>query len=355
MIALIFCGDLKFCPYIKRYIERIEKHNAEYNVYFWNRGNFDLELPSNYYYCNLQSELSNGKLKKFVDFIGFRKWLIKELEIAKPEKIVALSTLTGIILGSTLYKGDAEYVFDIRDYSYEHIPIFYNIEKKVIKHSYFTAISSKGFETFLPNNNYVIAHNFNRADIMDYCVMNKSSGVINFVWNGVVRYFEYQKQYLDALKNDDRFQIIFHGDGPDLDNYIKYCNNNNFKNVCFTGSYDNSKKSEILSNAHILNNCYGYLFNAGNRLKHAVSNRFYDGLIYRIPQLVEPVGYKSKWVLDSGVGTSMPVDDNFADCLYEYYRSIDCNEFNKQCEKELQKVIAEDDEYISKIDMFIEG
>ena len=49
MIGLVFCGDLKYCPYIRRYIERLELASKDYKVYFWNRGGFDLDLPSNYY------------------------------------------------------------------------------------------------------------------------------------------------------------------------------------------------------------------------------------------------------------------------------------------------------------------
>ena len=32
MVALVFCGDLKYCPYITRYIERLEQNNVKYKV-----------------------------------------------------------------------------------------------------------------------------------------------------------------------------------------------------------------------------------------------------------------------------------------------------------------------------------
>lgn len=355
MIALIFCGDLKYCPYIKRYIERIEECNEEYCVYFWNRGNFSLELPSNYHYYNAASDLKSTKAKKFIDFMGYRKWLTKELKVCNPDKIIVLSTLSGIILGKKLYKGKARYIFDIRDYSYEHIPFFYYIEKKLIQNSYFTAISSEGFKCFLPKNEYVIAHNFNRGDINGEWSMKKTEGVINIVWNGVVRYFDYQKRYLDALKNDERFNIIFHGDGPDLKRYMKYCEDNNFSNVRFTGAYDNSKKAELLENAHILNNCYGYLSSRDKCLKNAISNRFYDGLIYHIPQLVESQGFKTNWVVSEQLGINYNADCMLADKLYDYYWSIDTKEFDESCSKNLQSVIEEDNKYIEKIDMFVKG
>jgi len=353
MIALVFCGDIKYCPYINRYIERLEKANIDYRVYFWNRSNFELNLSKHYVYYDKASALTHGKIQKLYDFIKFRKWLIRQLSMNCHERIIALSTLTGVILGKHLYAKKRKYIFDIRDYSYEHIKPFYFVEKKVIENSDFTAISSAGFKSFLPDHDYVIAHNFNRNDIIENFKFRKKSGKINFVWNGVIRYFEYQRYYLDALKNDSRFNIVFHGDGPELDIFKEYCATNGFNNVFFTGSYNNSNKAELLKDAHILNNCYGYTQNAGNKLKYAVSNRFYDGMIYHIPQLVEPEGYKPEWANRSGIGVSFLPNEGFADKLYAYYQNLDCTFFDIACDRELEQVVNDDNRYIEMIDEFI--
>lgn len=353
MIALVFCGDLKYCPYISRYIERLEKANVDYKVYFWNRGKFSLNLDEHYVFFDEGSDLNSGKVQKLFGFVRFRNWLIKQLKENNHDKVVALSTLTGVFLGRYLYRKKGRYIFDIRDYSYEHITPFYHIEKKVIENSAFTAISSAGFKAFLPEHDYMIAHNFNRNDIVEGARFSEAKGPINYVWNGVVRYFEFQKAYLDALKNDPRFNIVFHGDGPELDMYKQYCSTNRFQNVLFTGSYNNSEKASLLRNANILNNCYGYTQGAGNKLKYAVSNRFYDGMIYHIPQLVEPEGYKPEWAEKAGIGVSFPPHQGFADKLYKYYMSINAETFDEACETELKRVISEDDKYIRMIDEFI--
>lgn len=353
MIALVFCGDLKYCPYINRYIERLENAHVEYKVYFWNRSKFELQLSDRYVYYDLGSELTGGKVHKLLDFIKFRKWLIRQLKKNHHEKIIALSTLTGVFLGDFLYKKKGNYIFDIRDYSYEHIKPFFAMEKKVIENSAFTAISSAGFKAFLPDHGYIIAHNFNRNDIIDGAKFKKAKDKINFVWNGVVRYFAFQRYYLDALKNDPRYNIVFHGDGPELNMYKEYCAENGIRNITFTGAYNNADKEELLKEAHILNNCYGYTQNAGNKLKYAVSNRFYDGMIYHIPQLVEPEGYKPAWANTAGIGVALPPDAGFADKLYEYYQKIDARSFDLACNVELQRVIDEDNRYVEMIDKFI--
>lgn len=354
MIAIVFCGDLKYCPYINRYLDVIEKNKKEYCVYFWNRGGYEIEEKDQYKFYNSFSALNKNKVHKLFDFIKFRKWLLATLKNDKPDKLIILSTLTGVILASYLFKQKNKYIFDIRDYSYEKIKIFYIIEKQIINHSYRTVISSKGFKSFLPEHDYIIAHNFNRRDIKSKYYFTKKDAPIKFVWNGVMRYFNFQSMYLDKLKNDKRFLIIYHGDGPELDRYKEYARNNGIHNIVFTGEYDNANKEYLLSDAQILNNCYGYKYNAGDKIKHAVSNRFYDGIIYHIPQLVETGGFKAKWVMKSGIGVCLPLDDNFADALYEFYMNIDTERFNKACDDELQSVLEEDNLYIKQIKRFIE-
>ena len=167
MVSLIFCGDLRFCPYVKRYTERLDLANCPYEVLFWNRSGSELELPSNYYWFNTPSDEAQNKISKLFDFIKFRKWVKKHLKKHKCDGIVVLSTLPGILLFDVLKRFKKKYIFDIRDYSYEHISFFKKIEEKVIDNSYFTSISSKGFQAFLPEHKYVIAHNFNRGEIIE--------------------------------------------------------------------------------------------------------------------------------------------------------------------------------------------
>ena len=79
---------------------------------------------------------------------------------------------------------------------------------------------------------------------------------IRLVWLGVVRYFDHQVKIIDKLRNDQKFHIIYHGSGPDLDKLKVYCKSNKINNVEFTGAYDNRIKAKLLSEADILNNSY---------------------------------------------------------------------------------------------------
>lgn len=353
VIALIFFGDLKYCPYLNRYTERLDLLDKKYEVLFWNRSGDKLVLPDNYFYYEEKSDLTKNKFNKFFDFVKARNWFIKRLEKTKPDKVIFLSTLSAIFLADYIINSKIKYILDIRDYSYENIKIFAFLEKKLIKNSCFTAISSEGYINFLPKHNYIIAHNFNRADLLHKKKYNKNKNIpVRILFNGVIRFFNWQKQYLDALKNDNRFKLIYYGEGPELELYKNYSKLNNILNIEFKGPYENKNKHLILNEADIINNTYGNIYNI-TKTKYAISNRFYDGLIFHIPQLVEPDGFKTSLILKNRIGTNLSVNPNFANELYDYYMNIDENKFDNDCNNALEKILLEDIRYIEQIDNFI--
>ena len=60
MITLIFHGDIKYCPYAKRYIERLKKRHIEYCVLFWNRSGDVLDLGKEYICFEKKSDIAKN-------------------------------------------------------------------------------------------------------------------------------------------------------------------------------------------------------------------------------------------------------------------------------------------------------
>ena len=92
----------------------IGKNNVEYDVLFWNRSNEELCIPGNYRYCAVASEEEQWFATKLLDFAKFRFWLKKQLRARKYEKLIILSTLSGMILSDVLLRCKGKYFFDIR-------------------------------------------------------------------------------------------------------------------------------------------------------------------------------------------------------------------------------------------------
>ncbi len=354
MIGVIFIGDLKYCPYLDNYTKYLDKHKIEYEVLYWQRDVIDQAAPSNYIPFKYKSKLNQSFCQKMKGFIRFRHWVKKRIATRKYSKLILLSTLSGMIIPDVLKDYKDNYIFDIRDYSYESFYLFKKLESKLIEQSYFTAISSPKFKDFLPKSNkYILNHNINLSAEPNHKFEKVNKKRLNFVWAGAIRYLEHQKKILKQLGNDNRFNIIYHGVGSDYEALRNYSIQSNIQNVTFTGVYHNKDKEKLLANADILNNSYD---NEEQQLKtkFAISNTFYDGITLKIPQLVETGSYKEILVNQYQIGKALDVNkDSFASELFEYYHSIDTNQFNKNANQLYTKYAKEQEKYYSKIEEFI--
>lgn len=360
MIGIVHIGNIEYCPYLEKYTRVLEENNLKYEVLFWNREESQKEYLSNYIPFNKKMKNRKKKIYKVFYFIQFRKWMKKHILNGKYDKLIILDTLSGILISKELVNEFAgKYIFDIRDYSYEKFKLFYKREEKIIHHSYFACISSEGFKIFLPQNyDYLIVNNFNYNDIVmaksKFCRKKSYGETINFVWIGSVRYYNHQINIINRLANDSRYNIIYHGIGPDLERLKEYVKMNKVQNVTFTGKYSNNEKISLLLSADIIHNSYD--IKMGHEVKYAISNKYYDGIIYKTPQFVESNTFKSNKVESSGVGIALDTfKEDFANTLYAYYFNIDEDKFNKNCEKELSNILKEDKIYLDKIREFVLG
>ncbi len=356
MVGVVFIGDMTYCPYSERYLEILEKYSIEYEVLYWNRSGTEIDRPTNFISYSLRSELKSNKFRKIKDFYRYYEWLRVELKEKKYDKLILLSTLSGfIVLPQLLKKYKRKYIFDIRDYSYENNKLYFLVEKWIIENAYFTCISSSKFRVFLPKDSeYVLTHNFSPIEINGTIKFKKKivNDILNVVWIGSVRYLEYQKFILDSLGNDKRFRIIYHGTGPELQDYKDYISAQSYDNVFFTGKYVNVDKAKLLKDADIINNAYGK--DNETAIKYAVSNKYYDGIIYGIPQIVESGSFKEKLIKENNLGISINnPNDNLADLLYEYYYSIDEVKFNETREALIKKILVEDKVFTEGVKSFL--
>jgi hypothetical protein len=358
MVGIVFIGNIEYCPYLKKYEQALIENNVKYEVLFWNRENSKDKYPDNY--LSFEKKMNNRKKKisKLLYFLQFALWLKRRIKSGEYDKLIILDTMSGMLLSKELLsKYKNKYIFDIRDYSYEKLRPFFKLEEKIINLSYFTCISSEGFKSFLPKDyQYILAHNFNYSDLLNNKEKSfskkKYGSKLNLVWIGSVRYYEHQATIINKLGNDRRFQIVFHGTGPDLERLQSYVEKKKIKNIKFTGKYNNDEKNSLLSNADIINNSYD--INIGEEVKYAIANKFYDGMVYRVPQLIEVGSYKQQKVEELSVGIGYDVNENdFPDKLYNYYFNIDERKFNENCTNELEKVLKDDQTYLRKIKEFI--
>lgn len=351
-------GDIKYAPFIEKYTQIFTENDIEYEIIFWNRDADEKDVPVNCKAYRNHMKLDLPKRKKIKGFWGFRnfcKFCIKENGY---DKLVILTTLSAFfVFDILLHKYRKKYLFDIRDFSYENIRLFKVIENRLIKNSEYTIISSPYFKEFLlKGHDYIVCHNHNKQDdLVEKVVKIRKESKINVGFVGALRYFEHQKYIIDALANDDRFLLSYYGTGPQLDRFKKYKADKNIKNMFLYGGFNNQNIGEILKQVDILNNSYGYAdsrFSA--EIHYAMSNKYYSGLQWAIPQLVETDSCKCKRVESLNLGIGIDIKDTeFADKLYQYYLTYDEDLLRKEAAAELKRINEEEKVFYSSVKEFI--
>lgn len=339
--CIIAFANLRVTPYINNYIDLMKKNNIDFDIILWNRElaeEKEIDGCTIYSYNKRQDETRN-LLVKVIPMLSYGAFVKKVLRKNKYDTVIVLTSLLGVLLESYLSKKYLKrYIFDIRDYSYEHIKWYYNKMDSLMKNSALNVISSKEFMTFLPKRKYRVIHNCNFEEIPQNA-FKKKTGALRIEFVGVIRYFSECKKLLDKIKNNNRFIFSFHGSGSDAEKIQNYCIDEDIKNVEFHGRYSPSEKAEIIEHSDFIFNAYG---NDRIEIRYALSNKYYDSIYYKKPLIVNPDTTMAE--ASKGIAFECDYEGDTASKLLKWYDDIDENEFNRICEDYLKKAIEENKE-----------
>ena len=352
MIGIIYAGQIELSPFVKKYIEIMNRENIPYEIVHWNRSGIKMPDDDKNFTFYQKVERYGRISGKILPFISFRRFAKKIMKERNYEKLIVLTTQTAVLLPELVCgKYKDRYFFDYRDTSYEYIKLYKSFVDKVIERSRFTAISSPGFKEYLTDKKeLIIAHNF-QYDYYNSRVLKceKSfSGKIIIGYIGYLREYDYLIELTEKFGADSRFEFHVHGSGDCVDRLSDY--SKGFKNIKVFGAYDERDKMNIIDSFDMI--CYNYPYNFVNY--PAVANKFYDGLIRKKPMFGNLDTYSGKLIDENCLGISLAENEEYiTDKIYDYYKSFDEGEFSENCEAVLKKVIKEDRYYTEKIQEFV--
>lgn len=198
-----------------------------------------------------------------------------------------------------------------------------------MNHSSKIAISSPGFKKVLPTGfNYIVSHNlpgsffYEGAHRMTRTSPFKKSNIL-ISTIGAIRDFDANMELVKSLANDDEITIKFFGKGSE--NIKKL--SENIKNVECHGYYNKDEESELVVNSDFLNIYYPEIISHST----ALSNRFYNALIFRRPMIVRAKSIQGDLVEKYNLGLSVANCENLKFKIHEYVRSFDFQHFSNQC------------------------
>lgn len=347
-VLLLGFGKIAYMPYMNFYLDALCEKDVQFELIYWDRdGKPDAEVPQRIskaykFEAHLEEQLPFKRKLRY--FAKYRKFARNVLKHNKYDRIIVLHTTPGLTLLDYLvrnYRG--RYLLDFRDVSYEYIPVYRKLVGILSKNSAVTFVSSNAFRKFLPSEENVLTiHNY-LEDSLNHIMLRKQEtrerDVIRISYWGLVRQVDVNKRLMDALGNDSRFELHYFGrmqqDGRDMEQYAR---SKKYNNVFFHGAYMPTDRYEFAKNTDMIHNVY----DCGHTTGNAMGNKYYDGIIFGIPQICTEGSHMGDVVKERQVGISVSLDCNdLADELWTYYHNIDWQGFEIKCETALKNVLNE--------------
>lgn len=358
-ICIIGFSSISHMPYLKHYTKILEELKYGFDIIYWDRFNISdsftsIALDNKYVYQEflLDEESIN---KKIFAFFRYKKFLKKIIQENNYEKLIILTTIPSLLIYSIIRKKKYRnnYILDIRDYSYEKFKLYKLIERKIVKHSFFTAISSPGFLNFLPKTNkYVLSLNYYGHEQKKYIQISENDK-ITITYIGSISYFDENVKFLNLFANNTKYKIKYIGEGPSSNKLKDYCVAKKYLNVEFNPRYSPSDKFKFYEETNLIYNLYG---NKNNLVIYAISNKLYESAIFYKPILVSPNTQMEKEAVENGFGFTIELNDkNAPDKLYNWYVNLDTIKLKLDCNNYLKKVRSINDLFYDKLRKFLIG
>lgn len=355
MVGIIIAAPIELSPFSKKYIKVLEEKNIPYEIVQWHRNNDRVADEDGVYTYFERTERYGRLASKIMPFLNFRKFAKRIIKQRKYDRLIILTTQTAIVLYDLLLskKYRKRYFFDYRDTSYEYIGFYKRLIDKLILNSYETCISSYGFKKYLTDKKeLLIAHNFQDKYYQGRalkCSERKNGEKLIMGYIGYLREYEYIKKLVDIFGRDKRFEFHIHGSGDSEKELFEYAKQ--YENVYVYGAYDEADKMAIVDSFDMI--CYNYPYSFVNY--PAIANKFYDGMIRKKPMFCNIATFSGELVQKYGLGISLAEDDaEITDKVFAYFENFNREEFEKNCEEFLTKVLSEDEIYVKKIAEFLE-
>lgn len=348
-ILLMGFSKIKLMPYLNFYLENIDTARHQVHVLYWNR---DLkeertahlkDVTLHEFRCYQEDYVS--PLSKIGSFLKYRRYAKSILKSHSFDRVVALHTMPAVLLGDVLRRNyDGRYLFDYRDVTYERIAPFRKLIHSLVCHSAATFVSSDGFRKYLPQDQTDKIHTSHNllADSLLHRDEKRENGVpsskLRIAFWGYIRDTAVNKQIIARLAADDRFELHYYGRENQISRELAdFAQENGGENVFFHGEYKPEDRYRFVRQTDVIHNIY-----TAKTSVDAMTNKYYDGIIFRIPQICMSDTFMGSAALRSQVGiTADPYAPDFSERLWNYYQNLDRAAFDTSCDRELTRVLTE--------------
>lgn len=351
-IALLLCSNLEKAQYLYKYVKILDSMKCDYDIIYWNRKLSSYKIKCTGNLISFDKKIDSFKplflkISKYFSFIIFIHKIIRE---NKYDKIIFLTTPSIICAADLCFgKYKKKYIFDFRDLTKEYIFLYKKIVQKLIHNSEVFVISSPGYKKEFELEKYILCHNsygkiFYKKDLQ----LNRKK-IIKVVYWGVVRQVEYNKEICKLFGNDERFELIYHGEGK-YEELKTFCKKERIKNISFTGFYELKEIKRFALDTDILFNAYEKDFVTTPSL----AVKIYDSLEYKLPMIISKGTYMEEYLSGYEHVFIFNIEDKqILDKLYYWYENLDFNKIICSFEKLRLRINGDEEVFKKSLERFI--
>lgn len=348
-IALVLPGSIWYAPYVRIYTKILDEFHTDYSIISWNREGDD--KPEGFQY---DVPCAKGHGSAGWEYMGYIKFIKKTIKEQGFDRIIVFGPQMTCMLSTYLllhFRG--RYMIDYRDLSIEQKSGFKQLFAMMLKFSQANVISSPGFKRCLPKRDYYLSHNFD-IDAVKTAFEEKVEGSfevdkeIEILTIGAIRDYSSNIEVVKALGNKKNITISFVGKGDTADDIAEYCKKNGIENVKFTGFYQKHEEAGYVKNTTFMNIFYPRVITHDT----ALSNRFYNSLIYRKPMIVTKNTTQGDYAVRYGVGLALETAEGLADKLQEFLKQ-DYAAYCNRCNTLLCNFIHDYNEFYGAVKHFV--
>lgn len=345
-IVFICPSNMLYMPYVRSYISIVETLNIDYKIINWNRLGVSEKIDGYTF-----EDKKTSHQRSYLDYLKYKRFVIDKLKKEKFDKIIVFTLQLGHLFKKYLInKLPGNYILDIRDYN--KIFMFSNF-KHLIDCSHSCVISSPGYKEWLPESNkYVINHNTIVSSLDELVSTNefKVNEKTNILTIGLLRHWDVNIDFVNQLKNNNKYNLIFHGEGTindRLKNYIKDWEINNTK---LFGRYKKEEEENIYKSTDLVNTL---LYNDNINSRTLLANRLYNSVLYGKPMLALKGTYQAEIIKQYNIGLVVSSLDDLDKQIDEYLDTFSCEDYNRGRIEFFKTIIKENELFESTVREFL--
>lgn len=337
-ICLIVDSSIEFSPYVKNYIQILDKNNLL--IIEWNRLRLEKRESSDNNYVYMDSK--SGHRKNYFQYKKYAEYIKEVLKNHQVTEFIIFGVQISFFLRNIIK--NKKYVIDIRDYH----PIVKTPQvKSVLRYASCVVLSSYGYKSFIPSNaNILINHNFN---IENYPI-DEDSIKNTFDFNfplvissvGANRDLKINLKLIEILKNNEKFNLKYHGQSIPNELIQNYVKNKKINNVTVSGYYEKIDEKNFYFDSHMINSLR---INKVYNNSVALPNKLYTSTLFSKPIITNDKSSMADIVYKYNLGFIVKNMKTIEKDIISYIKSFDSIKYLKGRRDFLDMVEKENNEF----------